>query len=264
MNIFSKIFGQDNKTELIDFAPRLTPWYVGKDRPKLIKDGKTLTWRNIDKVGKEPVVVMTLEDNDGNCFAIIDMYCYILAYTDNKSFLIWCRSLGEGFNPLPIVMHYYDTDNLKPLADRDAAILKMKKQKQPFAFSVNPTSKVEVQFNPTEEAMKYDFPIEFKKFGEFIFVTEMPNIYYNPNPDNNWHNTTMLDFKADKGWIFNYPQDWFNKSNCDFGYQWITRAIRNPETKLIHGQGIRLDDFILDDTNRQHLNHNDKRDSTSS
>jgi hypothetical protein len=248
----------------MDFAPRLTPWYVNKDRPKLIKDGKTLVWRNIDKVDKEPVVVMTLEDDDGNCFAVVDMYCYILAYTDHRSFIIWSRSLGQDFNPLPIFMHYYDTDNLKPFAHRDTAILKLKEQRQPFAFSVNPTSKIEVQFNPKEGAMKFDFPAEFKKFKEFIFVTEMPNLYFNPNPANYWHNTTMLDFKADKGWIFNYPQDWFNKSNSDFGYQWITRAIRNPVTNLIYGQGIRIDDFILDDTNRQHLNQNDKRDSTGS
>jgi hypothetical protein len=61
----------------------------------------------------------------------------------------------------------------------------------------------------------------------------------------------MLLIKPESGWVFNYPQDWFNKSNCDFDYQWITRAIRDPKTNLIHGQGIRLSDFVLDESNRQ-------------
>ena len=63
----------------------------------------------------------------------------------------------------------------------------------------------------------------------------------------------MLSITPVTGEILNYPQDWFNKSGCDFGYQWITRAIKNPKTGLIHGEGIRLPDFVLDDTNRQCL-----------
>ena len=99
--------------------------------------------------------------------------------------------------------------------------------------------------------MKFSFPDEFKKFGEFILLTELDNLYENPDPNNYWHNTTMLLIKPDSGWVFSYPQDWFNKSNGDFGYEWITRAIRDPKTNLINGQGIRLSDFVLDESNKQ-------------
>ena len=99
--------------------------------------------------------------------------------------------------------------------------------------------------------MQFEIPTEIKKFKQFILITELDNLYFNPNPNNFWHNTTMLDVNLEKGIIHNYPQDWFNKGDADFGYQWITRAIRNPKTNLIEGQGIRISEFILDDTNRQ-------------
>jgi hypothetical protein len=78
---------------------------------------------------------------------------------------------------------------------------------------------------------------------------EIPELYKNGNPQ--WHNTSILLLKPSDDKIFFYPQDWFNKSDADFGYQWITRAIKNTETGLIHGQGIRISNFILDETNRQ-------------
>lgn len=256
MTFLNKIFGIKDKQTLMDNAPYLAPWYFQTDNPKLFKDNKQLRWKYINKVGKEEVGVNILEDKSGNCYAIVDIYSYLLPSSDNKSFLIWCRTLEKVFGLQSIDIFYYDTDNLKPFADRDKAILHLKEQKQPFAFSINSTTKIQVDFDPTKEAMKFNFPDEFKKFGEFIFITELTNLYDNPNPENYWHNTTMLDFKTAKGWVFNYPQDWFNKSDCDFGYQWVTRAIRNPKTNLIHGQGIRLSDFVLDETNR---NRNDKQ-----
>ena len=111
-----------------------------------------------------------------------------------------------------------------------------------------PTAEFCFEFNPNNSEQKVDFPDEFKKFKQTLLITELDNLYYNPNPDDFWHNTTILDLRFDTAWVFNYPQDWFNKSNADFGYQWITRAISNPETNLIEGQEIRITDFILDET----------------
>ncbi len=152
-----------------------------------------------------------------------------------------------------IKIFYYECNKLQPIIERDKTISKMHRENCKIYFAVEPTAKVELAFNPREEVMKFYFPDEFKKFDEFILLTELENLYHNPDPKNSWHNTTMLLLKPESGWIFNYPQDWFNKSNCDFGYQWITRAIRNPQTNLIHGQGIRLSDFVLDKSNRQLL-----------
>ncbi|RZJ98248.1 MAG: hypothetical protein EOO46_25125 [Flavobacterium sp.] len=60
-----------------------------------------------------------------------------------------------------------------------------------------------------------------------------------------------LDITLCEGKISLFPQDWFNKSNADFGYQWLTRVIRNPKNNSIIGQGIRIDNFELDETNKE-------------
>ena len=65
------------------------------------------------------------------------------------------------------------------------------------------------------------------------------------------HNTAIVSLRPKINQISIYPQDWFNRDEkIDFGYQWITRAERNIKTNKIHIQGIRLDDQILDETNR--------------
>jgi hypothetical protein len=248
MNLLDKILGKEDPKKLMDKSPCLAPWYFGKDNPKLIKGDETLRLKEIGSHG-----ITALTDPTGNSYALISMSCYILAADDNKSFLIWNRDLEKTIGLQTVKIFYYELDKLQPIVGRDKTISQMEREKKKIHFAVEPTAKFEFAFNPKEEAMKFDFPDEFKKFGEFILLTELENLYDNSDPDNYWHNTTMLYIKTDSGWVFNYPQDWFNKSNCDFMYQWITRAIKNPKTNLIHGQGIRLDDFVLDETNRQQL-----------
>jgi hypothetical protein len=48
-----------------------------------------------------------------------------------------------------------------------------------------------------------------------------------------------------------YPQDWFNQAKLDYGYQWVTRVVREPSTGQIQGDGIRIDPFVLDATYRR-------------
>jgi hypothetical protein len=48
-----------------------------------------------------------------------------------------------------------------------------------------------------------------------------------------------------------YPQDWFNRANLDYGYQWVTRVAREPATGRIVGEGFRIEPFVLDATYRR-------------
>jgi len=242
MNFLNKIFGKEIYQPTMDNSPCLAPWYFDKDKPKLTKDGVTWKWKAVGNCGAG-----VLADEKDNWYVLISIYYYMLVAQDNKSFLVWKRTLEKTSGLQPIRISYYETDKLQPITGKNKIISRLDKVETLFA--VEPTAKFEFAFNPREEAMKFDFPEEFKKFGEFIFITELENLYDNPNPE--WHNTTMLLINAENGLVLNYPQDWFNKSNCDFGYQWITRAFKDPSTKIIHGQGIRLDDFRLYGTYRE-------------
>lgn len=46
--------------------------------------------------------------------------------------------------------------------------------------------------------------------------------------------------------VFVMPQQWWNKSDADFGYQWISRVARDALSGLIVGDGVRIDPFVLD------------------
>jgi len=239
-----KLEEQSASEKLIDKAPYLTPWYLQKDRPILFKDGQQLNFKSERET-------ITLNDNQKNCYGIIEIYSYILPSDDNQSFLIWSRSLEKNIGLQTITLQYYRTEELRTFSNKDKAIADTKKNKLHFQFNCTPRAEFSFEFNPNNSEQKVDFPEDFKKFKQVLLITELDNLYYNPNPDNFWHNTTILDLQFDIGWIFNYPQDWFNKSNADFGYQWITRVIRNPKTNLIEGQGIRISDFVLDETCKQ-------------
>jgi hypothetical protein len=229
---------------LMDKAPYLTPWYLQKDKPILLKDNQQVNFKYESET-------IALNDNQKNCYGVIEIYSYLLPSDDSQSFLIWSRSLEKNIGLQTITIYYYKTESLIKFDNKDKAIADTKKRKLHFQFKCKPASEFSFQFNPNNSEQKVEFPEEFKKFKRVLLITELDNLYFNPTPNTFWHNTTILDLQFDTGWIFNYPQDWFNKSDADFGYQWITRAIRNPKTNLIEGQGIRISDFVLDETCRQ-------------
>lgn len=43
------------------------------------------------------------------------------------------------------------------------------------------------------------------------------------------------------------PQKWFTAGQYDVGYQWITRAARDPESHRIFGEGYRMGSFLLEE-----------------
>jgi hypothetical protein len=55
---------------------------------------------------------------------------------------------------------------------------------------------------------------------------------------------------ARSGTIDVIPQDWFSDGEFDFGYPWVTRIARDPETGRLVGEGIRMGFFRLDASNR--------------
>jgi len=98
--------------------------------------------------------------------------------------------------------------------------------------------------------MTFNFPEIFKSIDEIIQVNDIDCMYQDYK--DGMHNTAIVVLQPKNNKIILYPQDWFNRDeSIDFGYQWITRADRNIKTGRMHIQGIRIDEYILDDTNRQ-------------
>jgi hypothetical protein len=56
---------------------------------------------------------------------------------------------------------------------------------------------------------------------------------------------TIYCLRPREGCIEVLPQDWFNSGDFDFGYQWITKVVRDSNSGRIVGTGIRLKTSFL-------------------
>ena len=52
--------------------------------------------------------------------------------------------------------------------------------------------------------------------------------------------------KPREGTIEVLPMDWWNNGDYDFGYEWVTKIARDPNTRNIVGEGVRILPFLLD------------------
>ena len=248
MNFIKNLFKPKVQKNLMDFAPYLTPWYLTENNPKLLKNGHELKWKQLN--GKESAGIIVLENQIGESYMFLDMSSYILVAEDNRSFLVWSRK-NKTQDIQKIDIYYYETENLTKFVNENEPIKSIRQEEIPIQVSANKQTKISIKLDPKINQLNFAFSDEFKKFGEFMILAEMENLYENLEGNKYWHNTVVIDLNATEGKISFFPQDWFNKSNADFDYQWLTRVIRNPKTNSIIGQGIRIDNFELDETNKE-------------
>jgi hypothetical protein len=232
---------------LFDNAPYLTPWYVNEHNPTLIKDGKVLHWKFFEKIRGEYVGLFTLRNYNNALFGAVKGYNYIHPSSDNSMFMIWSRNIkSDPLNPC-ITIDLYDVNKLTPIITNRKKLLDFSKSKKPYFFSDKPIASMQYFIDTSIFETAFAFPEEFKIFNSFMAVIDYDGLY---DDNKEFGNTLMLEFNPKLDTIKHFPQDWFNKSNADFGYVWITRAIRD-NNRLINGQGFRMSDFILDETGRE-------------
>ena len=214
------------------FTSYLSPWYFKDNTPFI---GNNLKWKHFSNLG-----MIKLMD-DKNCLGIIGMYCY-LKPLNNDYILIWVRGTTK--------IELYKIQDLQPIQRKNEIINELKDNRQKYYFSCTPIEKIEYFFDLYQTELTYKFPDIFKTVDEIIQVNDIDGIYRDYK--DGMHNTAIVILQPKIDRITLYPQDWFNRDETiDFGYQWITRAERNSKTGKIHIQGIGIDEYILDDTNRQ-------------
>ena len=220
------------KFEDFVFSSYLSPWYFKDYTPYI---GLNLKWKHFGNLGMIKLL------NDKDCLGMIGMYCYLKPINDNY-FLIWTRGTTR--------IELYKIQDLKPIQNENSLINKLKDKKQKYFFNCEPVETIDYFFDLYKTEISFDFPDTFKTIDEIIQVNDIDGMY--SDYKEGMHNTAIVVLQPKIGRIILYPQDWFNRDETvDFGYQWITRAERNSKTGKIHIQGIRIDEYILDDTNRQ-------------
>jgi len=89
------------------------------------------------------------------------------------------------------------------------------------------------------------FPKELQTLEELLILCNSSAV---SRPEGMSAGLALLVARPRQGIFRIYPQDWFNDADLDFGYQWVTRVARDPETGRVFGEGFRIAPFELDDT----------------
>ncbi|HBF34869.1 TPA: hypothetical protein DDW35_09950 [Candidatus Sumerlaeota bacterium] len=242
-----KLFRRDS---LFKQTPCLAPWYFSPSNPHLVRNDADMRWNYVEKVHDAHVGVMALLDQNDVCYGFAGIYTCIFAHPQSEKFLVWNYKYCHGDSP-GMLLSLYETSALRPIENPENAAFALQVNKETsHCFNAVPADFFVLTLDPSLTEQEIVFPEPFKCFPDFCIVTNIPGLY--PHDNSQTKDTAIILLSPETDKLYLYPQDWFNQSEAiDFGYQWITRAVKNPQTGLIHAQGIRLRDFVLDKTGRQ-------------
>ncbi len=227
---------------MFDGVPGPSPWYLADgqiildgfhwERPAQdsIAAGKTLL------VGKHgPIAILGLQN--------------FVKPIGNSTILIWHQAATTGILTPPVHFLIVDLQQLTPLGkDLHVHYDLMKSREMHILLGGSPSAAFNVETTVVNEALPLNFPLQVKGLGELLLFCDSSGIGISDGWSKANRALIVVNFRSSTYRL--YPQDWFNEGSYDFGYQWTTRAIRNLSTNEIHGEGIRIGSFVLDDSFR--------------
>jgi hypothetical protein len=190
---------------------------------------------------------MLLTGNHGPVL-ILDFHNYVLPL-DSDTLLVWHQcAVGTG-TTAPVFLRIFRLPDLRPLeGDLEHLCASMRRIGAPFLTSAAPHSECPIPTTAVGQQLPLDFPDQLRHIGEILMLCHSSAIVDSAAWDRS--NLALLVARPREGRYELFPQDWFNNANLDYGYQWVTRVARDPRTGQIHGEGIRIDPFVLDRTLR--------------
>jgi len=224
-------------------VPGPSPWYLGPEakRPAGFK------W---SKAGDSRVTggITLLLGSQGPVLAL-DFYNYVMCI-GTSSLLIWHQRKDPKLPTQPIDLIVLDCLKLRPLSgSTDEICSRLRDRKRMLLYDGPPIAEASVPTTIVCEPRRMEFPPPLNAIPEQLILCQSSAI--DSQPDGFKSNTAMAVIHPIHSTYELYPQDWFNNGGLDYGYQWITRLMRDPESQQIHGEGIRIDSFVLDNTLRQ-------------
>ena len=206
-----------------------------------------MSWNHVECVGEDYVGLVALKESE-NTVAAFKIYDYLFPIDSGEGFCVWCQQGRDAIMPPSIELEIFETKDLVSINDVDNKLLGLSRDENRPYF-INAPVKARIRLDLADKS-SIDFPAQLADVDDFIAIVTVPNLY----PDK-----TNVGEIALTG---NIPKDPPNKTlspgsgsisthRVDLGYQWITRAVRNKTSGKIQIQGIRINGFELDETNRQ-------------
>ena len=202
-------------------------------------NSESLCWQELAKSIKDSSgKVALVSEKSKTCLLLVDFNNYVFRFSNESKVLVF----NQPDKSPNIRATYIDIKNLQPISGINKIIQKMKEEKHMVFYESGEETKFLFKSSLKKGRNTYEFPKEVRHLPEILILAEA----------NEEVSRTIYALNPSENSIEVIPQDWFNNAkDIDFGYQWITRAVRDPETGRIYGDGIRLGAFLLDNTGTQ-------------
>ncbi len=217
-------------------APGPSPWYCRNPVPSALGPLRWVRSKVRDHIS-------LLVDLDNCPYLALPFYVWFRSLEDGRV-LLWRQLRSADQHVMVEIAHL---GQLRPLEELEAWSRQAPEPDGPY-YSVAPEFRETFRFNPAIDARKHRiaFPKGFADVPEFFVVAD--NLLVPVIPDGANRCVYAVDGRA--GTIDVLPQDWFNRGPIDIGYEWITQITRDPATGRLIGGGIRIKNFVLDETGR--------------
>ena len=183
--------------------------------------------------------------------AILNFYNYVMKL-DSSTLLIWSQRSEMDYQTTPAVHLVVIRPGLLPSFgdDLEGAVSRMQRAAGVrLALTEPPSVSMYLNTGVTGANISAVFPKELQAIDELLILCNSSAIA--PRDDGINANLALLVAKPRQSSYQLYPQDWFNSSDLDFGYQWVTRVARDPQTGRVRGEGFRIHPFDLEHTLRR-------------
>ena len=179
---------------------------------------------------------------------ILDFHNYVLSI-DPETLLVWHqRHEAHASATDPVVLRTFGLRTLPPLrGDLEMLCGDMRRRRAPFLTAAPPACEFPLPTTIVDERQPVTFPAALRPIPELLMLCHSSAIHSRGDSDN----LALMVASPRNGWYELFPQDWFNNGGFDYAYQGVTRVARDPRSGRIHGDGTRIDPFVLDETLRQ-------------
>jgi hypothetical protein len=233
-------------SSLLDSAPGPamldSKYYPNLTRP----DGTDWVW------SKEGHLTTLVGKNDSQIYLALGFYCYVKRSSIIRDRLIeWHEIRNDKHVPQALQLNLINTGLLTPISqevlDEKAPIDARDKKRNTNGLIVSSAPEsIELPANLPVGKSDFHFPSEMKKSeGELLFLINstsesMKGSKGKPDP----RGIYVADLSNDK--VHAVKMDWWNDADFDFGWQWISKVIRDPVTGNIIGTGVRAPSFVIE------------------
>ena len=229
--------------DVLEHAPGPSPWYLRSGKPAV---PGFVCWEISESRPAAGAIVLAGRDGP---VLILDFHNYVLLL-DPDRLLIWHQRGGVDTGPTPpVVLRLFRVSELRPFeGDLERLCAWMRQAETPFASSGAPVFEFPIPTTVAGRQLQMVFPEELRDLTELLILCHSSGVEESPPPHRS--NLALLVARPRDGTCQLFPQDWFNRARLDYTFQGVTRVARDPRTGRIHGEGFRIDPFVLDKTLR--------------